>query len=159
MEAAAGQGRRFRLRVISPDREILNQEVSAVKLPAHDGYLGILYNHAPMIALLGTGVLAAEGELPQTLPYRLGPIEIFVSNGFVQVDHNEVRVVCDAGENVDDIDLERAREAEKRARERLNQQMKADLDRPRASAALQRSMIRTMLAEKHHRRRSQPPVR
>jgi len=143
----------FPLQVITPDRAVFKGEVKSVKLPAHDGYLGILYHHAPMIAILGTGVLTVnKGEGFLQSPPSEFEGEIFVSNGFVQVDCHGVRVVCDEGEGADKIDLEKALAAEKRARERLAESLKAGVDRSRAYAALRRSILRQRLVEKRRRR-------
>ncbi len=140
----------FHLKVITPDRVVYDGQVSEVKLPIHDGYMGILHNHAPLVAPVGEGILTAQSAS--------NPVEMFVSNGFLQVGENEVRVVCDSGELGEEIDLERARAAEAKAREKIGQRMKADLDRPHTAAALQRSLIRQMLAEKH-RRKGQSSIR
>ena len=139
----------FHLKVITPDRVIFDGSAESMQLPAHDGLLGILHNHAPMIALLGTGVL------------RIAPggSDMFVSNGFVQVERNDVRVVCDSGEKAEEIDLERARAAEKRARERLGQQMKGEIDHERASAAFRRALLRQQIVERQKRRRTEHGLR
>ncbi|NLF29513.1 MAG: ATP synthase F1 subunit epsilon [Planctomycetes bacterium] len=44
-------------RVITPEGEVLNRRALSVRYPAHDGQVGILPNHAPMITLVGEGSL------------------------------------------------------------------------------------------------------
>jgi F-type H+-transporting ATPase subunit epsilon len=74
----------------------------------------------------------------------------FVGDGFLEVRDNRVRLVVDSGETVTEIDLERAREAEKRARERLSLASKQeDLDLPRAEYSMRRAMERTRIARKY----------
>ena len=99
------------LRIISPDRVVLDEQVEAVRLPGVDGSFGILARHAPMVAAVTAGVLR----------YRQGGAErvMFVSDGFCEVAANVVRVVSEAGEKQVEIDEQRAKEAEQRARERL----------------------------------------
>ena len=46
----------FHCELIDPKGKLLDQEVAAVVLPAHDGHLGILYNHMPMLCQLGLGM-------------------------------------------------------------------------------------------------------
>jgi F-type H+-transporting ATPase subunit epsilon len=70
-----------------------------------------------------------------------------VSEGFAEVRNNVVRVVCEAGELPEEIDEARARESEKRARERLagrGKPVSAEeaLDIARAEASLRRALMR-----------------
>jgi F-type H+-transporting ATPase subunit epsilon len=128
------------LRVITPDRIVLDTQAESVKVPAVDGSMGFLARHASLVAALDIGKLAwREGSREHSL---------FVSGGFVEVRANTVRVVSEAGEAPEEIDVERARAAEKRARERLDQgrETGAALDILRAELALRRAQVRLRLA-------------
>ncbi len=138
------------LRVITPDRIVVDEKVDYVRLPALDGSMGVLPRHAPMVAALDIGLLH----------YRVGGKEsvLFVSEGFAQVNGPTLRVVCEAGELAGEIDETRAREAEKRARERLETQGKAlsseeAFDQLRAVAALRRAILRLKVLEYGSRER------
>lgn len=123
------------LRVITPDRIVLDTEASSIRVPASDGSMGILRNHAAMVAALDVGLLI----------YSRGGAEhvLFVSGGFVEVRDNTVRVVSEAGEEPAEINEERAQEAEARARQRLDEgRRQADLDVLRAEMALRRAQFR-----------------
>jgi F-type H+-transporting ATPase subunit epsilon len=127
------------LRIITPDRIALDARVESVRLPGIDGALGILPRHAAMVAGLAIGKLFYTEQGQRKV--------VFVSDGFAEVRSNTVRVVCEAGELPGEIDEERAREAEKRARERLERKDKPmgdgeALDTLRAEAALRRALIR-----------------
>ena len=100
------------LRVITPDRIALDEQADAVRLPGLDGSIGILPRHAHMVAALDSGELL----------YRTGSKEetLFVAGGFAEVKDGTVRVVSQAGELPEEIDEERAKQAEQRARERLS---------------------------------------
>jgi F-type H+-transporting ATPase subunit epsilon len=82
---------------------------------------------------------------------RDGPQSVlFVSGGFAEVRDNTVRVVTEAGEKVAEIDEARAREAEKRARERIaigKSESGEPLDLLRAEAALRRAIVRLSAIE------------
>ena len=127
------------LRVITPDRIALDTRVESVRLPGADGALGILPRHAPMVALIAVGQLAyVEAGVRKKL---------FVSAGFAEVRDNVVRVVCEAGELPEEIDVARAREAEQRARERLARKGQTmteaeAIDFLRAEEALRRAVMR-----------------
>ena len=131
------------LRVITPDRIALDQSVASVRLPALDGSIGVLPRHAPMIAALDAGLLR----------YRIEPggreQALFVSGGFAEVRGETLRVVSEAGEKPEEIDEERARDAEKRARERISVQLGEGepIDLLRAEAALRRSLMRLAARE------------
>jgi len=124
------------LRVITPDRIVIDTAAGSIRVPAADGSLGILRGHAPMVAALDVGPLL----------YRVGSDEhsVFVSGGFLEVRDNTVRVVSEAGERPEDIDEERARAAEARARKRLDEERAsgADLDVLRAELSLRRAQER-----------------
>jgi len=131
------------LRIISPDRIVLDEPVDSVRLPGLDGSFGVLEGHAPMVAGIAAG----------TLHYRQSGAEkfLFVSDGFCEVAENVVRVVSEAGEKPSDIDEQRAKEAEQRARERLARyrELRAKpmsgeeaIDLLRAEEALRRSLKR-----------------
>ena len=130
------------LRVITPDRIVHDGEVTSVRVPGVDGSIGILPRHAPMVAALYAVLLR----------WREGGKEhaMFVSGGFAEVRGSTVRVVTEAGERPHDIDEARARDAERRARERLAQGQAAEgepLDVLRAEAALRRAILRLQARE------------
>jgi len=76
--------RKLKVAVISPTEVGFEGEGESVVVPAFDGLLGILYGHAPLMTLLGTGEVAVtDGETVH---------RIAVSGGFLQVVENEVSV-------------------------------------------------------------------
>ena len=130
------------LRVITPDCIALDEQADAVHLPGVDGSIGILPRHAHMVAALDAGELmyrSASGEK-----------SLFVAGGFAEVRDGTVRVVSQAGELPEQIDEERARAAEKRARERLAAHAGAGIDILRANASLRRALMRMLV--KHRKR-------
>ncbi|HKD99485.1 MAG TPA: ATP synthase F1 subunit epsilon [Planctomycetota bacterium] len=135
-------GGSFRLLVIAPEKIVIDRAVESVRLPGVDGSFGILAKHAPMIAAIEAGemVVRAPGGAPESF---------FVSDGFVEVRDDVVRVVVESGEHRGEIDVERAQESEKRAREKIAASTKqVDVDLPRAEAALRRARARERLARK-----------
>ena len=74
--------------VISPERILFEGEARSVVAPGHDGELGILANHAPLMTVLGKGVLRLEGLAE-------GDQRFQVAGGFLQVVDNVVRVVTE----------------------------------------------------------------
>jgi F-type H+-transporting ATPase subunit epsilon len=124
------------LRVITPDRIVLDAQVESVRLPGLDGSIGVLPRHAHMVAAVDVGPLRyVEGGVEKAL---------FVSEGFAEVRDNTLRVVAEAGERPAEIDEARAREAESRARERLERPRTGvePVDVLRAELALRRALMR-----------------
>ena len=75
--------------VISPEQTVYEGTAESVVAPAHDGEVGILPGHAPMLTLLGEGVLRIGGS-----------VRVKVRGGFVQVADNVVRVITEHAEAV-----------------------------------------------------------
>ncbi|CAN5129351.1 hypothetical protein BH24GEM2_BH24GEM2_17510 [soil metagenome] len=77
----------LRVSVISPAEVIFEGEADSVIAPAHDGELGILRGHAPLMALLGQGeVRVRRGNDTETFQ---------VAGGFLQVVDNTVTVLSE----------------------------------------------------------------
>jgi F-type H+-transporting ATPase subunit epsilon len=118
-----------------------------VTFPALDGGMGVLPNHAPMVAALDAGQLAFDSDGKRQ--------EMFISGGFAEVRDNTVRVVTEASEPASDIDVERAAGAAVRARDRLRAgKAQADgepFDFLRAEAALRRALMRKLVADRSRR--------
>ncbi|MBP2019780.1 F-type H+-transporting ATPase subunit epsilon [Symbiobacterium terraclitae] len=125
--------------IITPEHTVLkNVPADAVVVPVVDGSMGILKNHAPMVANLRIGVLR----------YKDGGgafKRVAVTGGFVEVSDNKITVLADAAEEAESIDVMRAREAKRRAEARLRDR-KASIDRTRAEAALRRAIARLRAA-------------
>ncbi len=73
--------------VVSPERVLFEGDAASVIVPAYDGLLGILPKHAPLLALLGKGVLKVRASA--------GEQRFTVAGGFVQVKDDVVRVVAE----------------------------------------------------------------
>lgn len=125
----------FQLEVITPERCAVEGAMTALQVEASDGRLGILARHAPLISALSAGPLRcrdAKGE--ETL--------LAAGDGFVEVAGGTVKVLCDFAEFPPEIDVERARKAYARAKERLSHRSKPEVDAARAEAALRRALVR-----------------
>lgn len=127
----------IRLAVVTPERAVLEEEVEAVVLPGVRGAIGILPHHAPMVVALRPGVLR----------YRQAgrTFRVAVTGGFFEFGGGRATVLADAAELGHEIDVERARRALERARQRL-QKPSPDLDVERARVAMERAVARIKAA-------------
>jgi F-type H+-transporting ATPase subunit epsilon len=96
----------LRLELVSPERVLVDEQVDEVQIPGRDGYMGILPGHAPLLSELKPGVLT----------YRLGSgVKVLaVYGGFVEVQPDRVRILADAAEPKEEINIDQAREALRR---------------------------------------------
>ena len=125
----------FKLSVVTPEKIVFEQEVRSIVAPGIEGYLGVLTDHAPLITPLKPGKLSVTDANNKVSAYC-------VSGGFLEVSGNVASVLADSIETVDEIDIDRAREAEKRAKERLARRSDPDIDTARAETALARALNR-----------------
>jgi F-type H+-transporting ATPase subunit epsilon len=128
----------FSLRIVSPEGNVLKEDVEFVVLPGGLGELGILPNHAPLISGLNVGVI--RYTLNSTIK------RVAITGGFVEVIDNSVTVLADTAELSEEIDLTRAVEAQERATERLKSHSD-EIDVRRAEYALRRANARINASE------------
>ena len=135
------------LEVVTPHRTVLVEDVESVTLPGIEGELGILPAHIPLLTTLDTGIMSYS---------RSGKTQaIAVHWGYAQVEGNNVRVLAELAETATEIDLQRAKEAEKQAKEILVSgapatDWKAEESRQKKyESKLKRSIVRQTVAQSH----------
>ena len=129
----------IRLEVVTPENQVVNDMAQIVMAPGSMGEFGVLSGHTPFMTSLNTGALHYRDENGKDQ-------YVFVSGGFAEALPDKVTILAESAEKMDDIDLDRARSAQKRAEERLEERSKEDIDFIRAKAALERSLVRIRLA-------------
>ncbi|HEY8839531.1 MAG TPA: F0F1 ATP synthase subunit epsilon [Candidatus Dormibacteraeota bacterium] len=104
---------KYELRVVSVERSLFEGEVEFLVANGVDGELGILARHAPLMTILKPG--------PLRIQETIGGEEqvLFVGGGFLEVLPDRVTVLADVAEHAEEISVERAEEARRRAQERL----------------------------------------
>jgi F-type H+-transporting ATPase subunit epsilon len=100
------------LEVVTPNRTVLVEDVESVTLPGIEGELGILPEHIPLLTTLDTGIMSYKSSSGKTQA-------IAVHWGYAQVEGNSVRVLAELAETADEIDIERAKDAEKKTKDIL----------------------------------------
>lgn len=124
--------------IVTPDGPVYDSEVSMVSVRTTAGEMGILAGHIPTVAPLTTGIVRLKKEKTTDL--------IAVSGGFIEIRPDKVTILSPSAEVADSIDLARAKEALKRAEERLVAKQ-SDTDFKRAESALSRAMNRINVKE------------
>jgi F-type H+-transporting ATPase subunit epsilon len=126
------------LEIVTPDRQVLSEDVEYVGAPGYEGEFGVLPNHIPFLAAMQIG----------NLYYKQGgkTYYVFVAGGFCDVTGEKVTVLAEVAELAAEIDVERARKARERAERRL-QQAQEEVDFARVRAQLARSLARMRCRE------------
>jgi F-type H+-transporting ATPase subunit epsilon len=129
----------IQLEVVTPERELVREEVESIEAPGKAGYLGILPGHAPLVGLLGAGFLAYSAAGRRRY--------LAVSGGFIEVLPDQVRVMADVAERAEEINVERARLALTLAQAELAKASSTGIDPAEALAAIERANARIAAAE------------
>ena len=103
------------LQIVTPERQVLIEQVDDVILPSVDGYMGVLPGHAPLLAHLDVGEVS----------YLVGNQRHYlaVSGGFVEVLRKSVSILATTCERAEEIDLERAQKSKDRAESKLKPEL------------------------------------
>ncbi len=129
------------LEIVTPEKVVVSQKVDIVVAPGSLGEFGVLKGHVPFL----TGIV--PGELRFTSDGRTEYLA--VTTGFAEVSGNKISILVDAAEKAPEIDVERAKRAMERAKERLaRDRASKDIDFQRAEIALKRAIARIKVAEK-----------
>jgi len=101
----------LKLRLVTPERKVLDVECDEVELPGELGYFGVLPGHTPLVAMLKIGQAS----------YRIGKTESFVviGGGLAEVSNDVVTVLCDFADLPAEIDLGQAQKEQQVAEEEM----------------------------------------
>ena len=91
------------VRLVTPDRILLDATAEAVELPSMSGYLEALYGAAPLLAELGAGEVRLHGG-------SSGDQKFFVAWGFVEVLPERVTILAETALHPDEIDRAEAQQ-------------------------------------------------
>ena len=123
------------LKIVTPRGRYLEKKVKSIHLTSVEGEMTVLVNHMPIFASILPCELVLVDESDTRLEYAL-------SGGFFHLEKNEAMLLTDAIEGKGDIDIERAKRAYRRARDRIDKKDSAT-NMKRANLALVRAMNRS----------------
>ena len=123
---------RLTLELATPSRLVISAEVDEVVVPGSAGYFGVLPGHAPLLGQL------AEGGVVTVRTESGDDLVVAAHGGFLSVTERGVSVLAETAEISTEIDVERAREALRRAQD--------ETDDPEAHAAARRAQGRLRAA-------------
>lgn len=132
--------KKLTVEVITPSKSAYKGDAVSITIPGTMGNFQVLYNHAPLMSSFEIGkVKIAESD---------GTTKLYAtSGGTVEVLNNKVLVLAETFEAPEEIDIERAKKAEERARARISDKSNKDIDLDRAEIALKRAINRLKLSK------------
>lgn len=128
----------FSIEIVTPKNVITEENVSYLRCPGIDGLFGVMVGHTDAIIALGVGEVKVE----------VGNEEkwIATSGGFIDISPEKVLLLLETAEQSFEIDVERAKAAVKRAKDRMESEGKIDITR--ADAALMRAINRLKVSNR-----------
>ncbi len=135
---------KIRLKLVTPSRLLLDEEVDEVTAPGALGEFGVLPKHISFLTLLEVGEMS----------YKQGGERhhLALSGGYAEVLDEVMTVLAGAAEYSDEIDIERARAARERAEKRMTELSQEDKEFAAAETALRRALVRLQVAGKEARK-------
>jgi F-type H+-transporting ATPase subunit epsilon len=135
----------FTLSIVTPEALYFEGEISSLVVPGTEGYLGILSNHAPLITAVQNGYIELRDAQDKVQVMA-------VSGGFLEVSENQATILADTVESSDEIDIERAERALKKARQSLVEYATSggEVDVQEARDALERARNRVRVYRETH---------
>ena len=134
----------LKLTLVTPYKKVLEEDVDEITATGSLGEFGVLPGHAPFLTSLKIGEFT----------YKIGSkVEHMAVNwGYFEIEDDKVTVLVETAEMAYDIDVERAKAAEKRAEEALKKLSPEDKSYKIMEAALERALIRMQVASKAARK-------
>lgn len=127
----------MKLKIVAPERIFYEGNVTFLEFTTTEGDMGVYPNHVPLTAIIAPGVLRIHEDSEVK--------EAALMSGFIQILKDQVTILAESVEWPDEIDGKRAKEAEIRARRRIEEGSGIDMNR--AELALKRAIIRQSLTK------------
>jgi len=102
----------FEIEIATPERLLAREKAIRAQIPAKEGYIGVLPDHAPLLSELGIGAMTYT--TPDDQRFSLA-----ISGGFLEINNNVVRVLTDMGEKGHEIDVSQAEKDLKHAQDAM----------------------------------------
>lgn len=132
----------MQLSIITPEKILYKEsEVKRITLPTVEGEITILPGHTALVTFLSPGEIIVEDDK--------GVRPLAVSGGFIEVADNKIKILADTAERVEELDVDRAEEARKRAEELLKQKHVASEEFAALSAKIEKELARVRIGKKY----------
>lgn len=136
----------MQLEIITPDKKVFTEEIDELTVPTILGEITILPHHANLVSKVTPGeIIVKNGKKEQYLG---------ITGGFLEVNNGAITILADYAVRSQDIEVNKAIEAQKRAEEKLKKrkEMASERDIALAEAELRKSILEINVATKRKRR-------
>ena len=125
--------KKLHLKITTHEKVVFDEDVEEIYSKGTEGSFGVLPGHIPFMSALDIGI---------TKVVKDGKAQNYTTmGGIFQLQGNEALILTNASERAEEIDVERAMDAKKRAKERLEEESDTT-DVQRAEVALSRALAR-----------------
>lgn len=130
----------LRVNIVTPERPFLDQQCLSVTVPGSEGFMQILPGHAAILAELKPGVVSCQKSNGDYENYM-------VAEGFVEVDRDQVNILCEQAFNKSEVDKEHEENLLLQLKEKISKLDQDDGEQKRNLIALSRCVARLSLLE------------
>ncbi|MGH7203375.1 MAG: ATP synthase F1 subunit epsilon [Candidatus Levyibacteriota bacterium] len=136
----------MKLDIVSPEKTLYSGDVEQITIDTVDGRIAILPHHVNLFTKVKTGELKLKVSGKEEL--------LAITGGFLQVSNNTVTILADYAIHAEDIDVQKAVEAQKRAEELLKKKegQLSDAEYAELQSALGRAILELRIADRRKRR-------
>jgi len=133
----------IKLKIITPQKVVLEEEVLGVTVPSHTGEITVLPHHTNLFSLLDEGIVKIKKEKGEDF--------LAIGGGYLETDGETVNILVSRAYGQDEIDEKMTQDAIDKARAILKES-KNDVERQQANAVIRRSLIDSRLIKKRKAR-------
>lgn len=137
----------MKLEIVTPEKIIYSGDIDQITVETVDGRIAILPHHVNLFTKIKPGELHMKvADKEQFLA---------VTGGFLEVSNNKVTVLADYAVHAEDVDIEKAIAAQKRAEELLKKKegQLSDVEYAELQSALGRAILELDIANRRRRKK------
>ena len=134
------------IKIVTPEGVIYeDKQIESITLPTTAGVITVKDDHVPVVSVITSGEINVEKDGHT--------VDLAVSKGILEIKRDSmIYILADTAERAEDIDLERAEVARKRAEEYINSQESiADVEFARLQAKIEKELARLSVGRKYKR--------
>ncbi len=133
----------LKFKIATPEKVVYEDEIEQVSIPTTSGEITVMENHIPLVSVVQAGELKIKD--------KDGDHILAIAGGFLEIrDDNELIILADNAERADEIDLDRAEQARKRALEQIEAAKSGEnIDFAKLQAVIDREMNRIRVGKKY----------
>lgn len=133
--------------IVTQERAVFSGEVDSVNVPGVEGRMGILPKHTALLTTLSFGEVIVKVD---------GQEQFFaIGGGILEIQPDKIVILADSAEHADEIDVERAAEARRRAEKVMEEGVPEDPEQyAQIRASLLRAQARLKVGQQRRRRKT-----